>query len=140
MKTTKYSEINRLLDKLLSQTKNILGDKLVGAYLYGSLVWGDFDYKISDIDLLVATSRDINEEDFNALKIMQDNLVKEYTRWDNRLEIAYMSVQALKTFKSRKSQIAIVSPGEPFHIKEAEKGWLMNWYFIQENSEILYGP
>lgn len=128
------------MDKLLSQTKTVLGKKLVGAYLYGSLVWGNFDHEISDIDLLAATSSDINEEDFNGLKRMQEDLVKEYPRWDNRLEIAYMSVPALKTFKSRKSQIAIVSPGEPFHIKEADKGWLMNWYFVQENSVILYGP
>jgi hypothetical protein len=35
---TLYSEINKLLELLLSSMQKILGEKLVGLYLYGSLV------------------------------------------------------------------------------------------------------
>ncbi len=38
------------------------------------------------------------------------------------------------------SRIAIVSPGEPFHFKEAGADWLLNWYFVREQSQTLYGP
>ena len=54
MKQTEYPEVNKVLDKLLINIKDILIDKLVGLYLYGSLVWGDFDESVSDIDLLAA--------------------------------------------------------------------------------------
>src|SRR5437763_1681362 len=56
----RYAEINELLGTLLSQMQTVLEHKLVGVYLYGSLVWGDFNQESSDIDLLVATSSDID--------------------------------------------------------------------------------
>jgi Domain of unknown function (DUF4111) len=61
-------------------------------------------------------------------------------QWQNRLEIAYLSLEALRTFKTKSSQIAITSPGEPFHFKEAGKDYLMNWYIVREKGKTLYGP
>ena len=46
-----YPQIGALLDELLTQMQAVLGDKLVGVYLYGSLVVGDFYDAISDVDL-----------------------------------------------------------------------------------------
>ncbi|KKU23014.1 MAG: hypothetical protein UX35_C0012G0001, partial [Microgenomates group bacterium GW2011_GWA1_46_15] len=43
MNVTPYSDVNRLLNTLLTRMQSILHDKLVGLYLYGSLVTGDFD-------------------------------------------------------------------------------------------------
>jgi predicted nucleotidyltransferase len=140
MNVTDYADINSLLDALLSQMQAILGQKLAGLYLYGSLVWGDFDYDISDIDLLAATATEIDEKEFAQLKAMQDELAQNYNQWDNRLEIAYVSLEALRTFKTCQSQIAIISPGEPFHWKEAGKDWLINWYVVQEKGLTLFGP
>lgn len=101
MPKTAYPHLNKFLELLLRRIQSILGKKLVGLYLYGSLSTGDFDYETSDIDLMAATTTDIDEKDFNELKEMQDDLVRKYKIWDNRLEIAYMSLHALKTFKSR---------------------------------------
>jgi predicted nucleotidyltransferase len=140
MQPTAHPDINDLLDTLLSQIRAVLHQKLVGVYLYGSLVWGDFDHDISDIDLLVATSSDIDDEEFRALQRMQQDFVEKHKRWDDRIEIAYLSVTALQTFKSHPSKIAIVSPGEPFHIKDAGKDWLINWYMVQEKGRTLFGP
>ncbi|MEC0243253.1 nucleotidyltransferase domain-containing protein [Paenibacillus dokdonensis] len=67
MKPTAYPTINALLHSLLAQIQDVFGDKLVGVYLYGSLVWGDFDYEISDIDLLAVLSSDVNEDELSAL-------------------------------------------------------------------------
>jgi hypothetical protein len=120
--------------------QTVLAQKLVGVYLYGSLVWGDFDQESSDIDLLVATASDIDDQEFSNLHKMQLDFVAKHPRWENRIEIAYLSTAALQTFKSQTSKIAIISPGEPFHIKEADKGWLMNWYMVQEQGRPLFGP
>src|SRR5689334_2118954 len=90
MQPTPYSDINELLDMLLSQIQAVLQQKLVGVYLYGSLVWGDFDADISDIDLLVATASDIDAQEFAALQRMHHNFVAMHRRWHDRIEIAYL--------------------------------------------------
>jgi len=51
IEVTQYSAVNIVLDVLLKRIQDIIGDRLVGVYLYGSFVAGDFDEKISDIDL-----------------------------------------------------------------------------------------
>jgi predicted nucleotidyltransferase len=137
---TLYTDINELLDSLLSQIQTILNQKLIGIFLYGSLVWGDFDRDISDIDLLAVTSSDIDDEEFGALQRMHHDFVAEHKQWDDRIEIAYMSVAALRTFKSHTSEIAIISPGEPFHRKEAGRDWSINWYMVREKGITLFGP
>lgn len=140
MTPTPYSEVNEILATVLAEMQRILGARLVGLYLYGSLVTGDFDSESSDIDLLAATSSDLDNSEFDALHEMQDALVKQHKRWEHRIEIAYLSVHALQTFKSKTSPIAIISPGEPFHIKEAGIDWLTNWYIVREKGVALFGP
>ncbi len=140
MRLTPYNEINNLLEELLREIQAVLGEELVALYLYGSLVWGDFDVDISDIDLLAATREDVTSEEFLLLDQMQHRFVAEHERWNDRIETAYMSVEALRTFKTRRSQIAIISPGEPFHLKEAGNDWLLNWYLVRQRGAVLFGP
>ncbi len=140
MPITPYADINGLLDDMLAQMQSVLKQKLVGIYLFGSLVWGDFDRGSSDIDLLVATAADIDDQEFSNLHQMQLDIVDKYPYWNGRIEIAYLSTAALQTFKSHPSKIAIISPGEPFHFKEAGKDWLVNWYMVQEQGRTLFGP
>jgi hypothetical protein len=71
---------------------------------------------------------------------MQNAIVQAQPEWDNRIEIAYLSTHGLKTFKTENSPLGIISPGEPFHIIEAGKEWLMNWYIVQEKGLTLFGP
>ena len=140
MPITPYIDIDELLRGLLHQVRRILGQKLVGLYLYGSLVTGDFDREISDIDLLAILSSDIDDREFEQLQNMHNGFVAKNQHWDDRIEIAYISVAALRTFRSQVSKIAIISPGEPFHIKEAGKDWLINWWVIREQGVALFGP
>src|SRR4051812_45976805 len=63
MQPTSHPNINTLLTELVSEMEKVLGEKLVGLYLYGSLVTGDFDDDISDIDLLAVTSAHIDAND-----------------------------------------------------------------------------
>ena len=50
-------------ENFVTQSKEILGDNLVGIYLHGSAVMGCFNEKTSDIDLLVVIHRDMSEEE-----------------------------------------------------------------------------
>jgi len=117
----------------------ILGENIMGLYLYGSLVWGDFDEEISDIDLLTVTKKPLNDTEFTLLEKMHHDLVELYKDLDNRIEIAYIHLGALKTFKTQKSEIAVISPGEPFHRKETGIDWLINWYTVLQQGKVLFG-
>ena len=137
---TPYPYVNDVLGHLLAQIKDILRDRLNGLYLYGSLVTGDFDPASSDIDLLAVVASDLTEAEFQALDQMQNTFVQNQPQWHERIEIAYMSLHALRTFKTERSPIAIISPGEPFHIKDAGNDWLINWYMVREKGVTLFGP
>jgi predicted nucleotidyltransferase len=132
-------EIDWLLKNLLDQMHQILGKNLVGLYLYGSLVTGDFDPEISDIDLLAVVSSDVDQGQFERLHAMHDDLEARSPRWKDRIEVQYVSIHALRTFRTERSRIAAISPGEPFHFKDAGREWLINWYIIRERGQALYG-
>ncbi|MFN7472539.1 MAG: aminoglycoside adenylyltransferase domain-containing protein [Roseiflexaceae bacterium] len=122
------------------QLPPLLTQTLVGIYCYGSLVWGDFDPDISDIDLLVVVRQDVDKELFDTLDAFHQTLEAQFPDWAGRIEIAYISATALETFKTQRSPISVISPGEPFNTKDAGLDWLINWYTIRAQSMVVYGP
>lgn len=137
---TGYSTVDPVLGMLLAGLCRILDDNLVGIYLYGSLVTGDFDERASDIDLVVVLNQGLDASSFNALDALHQQVVARYPAWQDRLELAYISLDALRRFRERRSQIAIISPGEPFHQIEAGRDWLISWYMLRETGLALCGP
>jgi hypothetical protein len=83
---------------------------------------------------------DIDDKEFEQLQKMHNDFVVKNQNWDDRIEIAYLSVTALETFRSQVSKIAVISPGEPFHTKEAGKDWLINWWVVRGQGVALFGP
>jgi hypothetical protein len=61
---TPYPQINAVLQELLSGVRAILGRRLVGMYLDGSLGIGDFDPDKSDLDFVVVTDGELSAETF----------------------------------------------------------------------------
>jgi hypothetical protein len=129
---TAYADINELLEILSSSMQKILGEKLIGLYPYGSLVIGDFDPTISDIDLVTALSIELDTE-YEALQTMHDEFAHKHKEWDGRIEVCYVSLAALQTVKTRTSLVANISPGEPFHTRETSFEWLVSWYSSTRN-------
>lgn len=137
---TEFGVVHHLLSDLLSGLQSILKEHLLGVYVYGSFVWGDFDETTSDIDVFVALNQEMTPEEFSALDDLHTNLVQNFPTWNDRIEVAYASYRMLQHFKTEPGQIAVISPGEPFHLKQAGTDWLINYYLLQRNSFILYGP
>lgn len=140
MRIATGTEINDLLNRLTDDIRRSLNHSLVGLYLYGSLVTGDFDRESSDVDLLAVVRSSVGGDDFDRLDRMHERFVEDHPAWEDRIEVAYVSAPALREFKTETSQIAVVSPGEPFHFKEAGKDWLINWYMVRELDVALFGP
>lgn len=109
-------------------------------YLYGSLVSGDFDPECSDIDLLAAIAAALTHGECKALGALHQDLACDYPQWAGRIEVAYVPVTALRTFRCARSPIAVISPGEHFHRTEAGREWLQNWYLVREQGMALFGP
>ena len=137
---TPHSDVNATISLLIAGMRQVLGDKLVGCYLYGSLVAGDFDPDASDIDLLAVLDSDLDESAYAALRDMHQHFAQTHARWDDRIEVIYLARATLRTFRTRTSSIAVISPGEPFHRKAAGMDWLMNWYLVRETGKTLTGP
>lgn len=134
------SSVQSVVTTVTQTLPTLLDDTLVGIYLFGSLVWGDFDEDTSDIDILVVLTRDVDDVLFAMLNAFHDELALQYPYWAGRIELVYISLDALNTFKEKRSPIAVISPGEPFNIKDAGLDWLINWYPIRDQSQVLYGP
>lgn len=135
-----FLTVNRLLTELLFGWQSILKGNLLGVYVYGSLVWGDFDETTSDIDVFVALNQEITPQEFEALDNLHNELVKDFPVWNDRIEVAYASYKMLQHYKTGIGRIAVISPGESFNIKNAGTDWLINYYLLQNKSLILYGP
>jgi predicted nucleotidyltransferase len=125
---------------LVSEMRGVLGDDLVGLYLYGSSVSGGFDPGVSDIDLVAVTSPEVEALDLAGLERMQNALVSRHPDWHDRLEIVYVGRATLESFRTGAGSLAVISPGEPFHVRDERAAeWLQNWYLVRETGVCLYG-
>ena len=135
-----HAEVSDLLADLQARIIRLLGDNFVGSYVFGSAASDGYDPGVSDVDLLVVTTRPPVAADYARLRQMHTALAAGREEWKDRIEVAYLSRQALRTFKEQTSEIGIVSPGEPFHVVSAGRDWLMNWYDVREHAIVVAGP
>src|SRR5688572_1516922 len=86
--------VNALIQELLQSVQRILGSRLIGLYLDGSLATGDFDQD-SDIDFVVVTDASVSENMFLSLQAMHERIMAIDSPWALRLEGSYISQRAL---------------------------------------------
>ncbi len=133
-------EVSSVMSRIVDGLDTILRDQLIGIYLYGSLVTGDFEADVSDIDLVVLLAQPLDKRHFTRLRQFHADVVRAHPAWNDRLELAYISARGLRDFRRESSIIGIMSPGEPFHLVQAGDDWLISWYALRENGIALHGP
>lgn len=94
---TCWPSVNTLLRRLTSEVRRILHP--TGLYLYGSLTTGDFDPKNSDVDLMAATVSEVSDQQFERLQLMHTDVVRDNPEWFDRIEVAYVSLETLRTLR-----------------------------------------
>jgi predicted nucleotidyltransferase len=138
---TDRSSVESLLEELVSDLQVALGDDLIGIYLYGSYVSGGFDPGISDLDLVAVTSRDADRLDLARLERTHLAFAGRHPEWNDRIETVYVGVDTLRSFRTSRGRIAVISPGEPFHLRDDPvAAWVQNWYLVRETGIALFGP
>ena len=137
---TSEPAVDSLLVSIREAIATVTGSSLVGLYLFGSLTTGDFDAAISDIDLLAVLADAPSERLVARLRRMHADLARANSAWDDRIEVIYISAHGLATCRTHTTTIAVISQGEPFHVVEAGRDWVLNWYPARKNGERLLGP
>jgi predicted nucleotidyltransferase len=129
----RVAELTRLL-------QDELGPSLLGLYLFGSLARGDFVEGRSDLDLFAVVAEDVDESRLEALRRLHAGFVARHPEWVERVEIACVAREVLATLASEPAgTLAVVSPGEPLHVTEADLGWVLNWHSVCVDGEVLHG-
>lgn len=134
-----HAMLEPLLETLVSGIRAVLGGDLLGIYLYGSSVSGGFDPGVSDLDLVAVTSAEVEEIDLAGLEQMHLDIVSRNPEWSDRLEIIYIGWTTLQSFRTSAGSLAVISPGEPFHVVGEVAEWLQNWYLVRNAGVTLYG-
>jgi hypothetical protein len=130
-----------ILERLVTDLRDVLGADLVGIYVYGSYVSGGFDPGVSDLDLVAVVAPPVEAIDLAGLGRMHGDLVSRYPAWNERIEVVYVGQGALWSFRTNPGPLAVISPGEPFHLRdERVVEWLQNLYLVRETGVTLYGP
>jgi predicted nucleotidyltransferase len=138
-KLTPFSDVNALVDLLLAEIRPVLGPKLVGLYLSGSLATGGFRPEVSDIDLVAATSAELDEREFADLKAMHEQIARSSRQWGDRIDVAYVSVAALRGCVPAYRYPAIFG-GDPLHWKEAGADLVITRHVLPTKGIAVCGP
>ena len=136
---TKYPEINKILDLLLTNTSQVLGNQLVGMYLYGSLSSGDFDPETSDVDFLVVTTSTLPDKTIADLEIMHHRIWKSSSKWAGKLEGSYIPKREIKRHNPRSGPCPTVNEGR-FYLDKPGSDWIIQRHIVREQGVILAGP
>jgi hypothetical protein len=133
-----------VLDTLQTEITGHLGELLVGLYVYGSLVVGDFDDQRSDIDLLAVTRDVLRSEHERDIAQMHLSIAERCPKWQDRLEVWYLPSAVIRHFEEPVEEplgdVHLICPGDPFHRTPALPHWLIDLYSVQEHGYVLHGP
>ena len=138
---TPYPDVNEVLNFMLSNVSEILGDQFLGMYLYGSLANGDFD-EYSDIDVLIVTDGEVSAETFSALKELHKSINRLDSPWANQVEASYIPQTALHRFDHAHKMHPHMDrgDGEVLHMMSHESDWIIQRYLLREQGVVITGP
>jgi hypothetical protein len=91
------------------------------------------------VDFLAVLSTDVSPDLAAHLERMHDELAEDNPTLRGRIEAVYVSEAGLANFRVASPRIAVISPGEPFHVIRAGTDWILSWYPARCNSIALVG-
>ncbi|MDR3172770.1 MAG: DUF4111 domain-containing protein [Treponema sp.] len=129
-----YNFIVRYKNLLLEKCNNI-----VGIYLFGSLAYGGFDKKRSDIDIVVITKTLLKGPELDTIRNIHSEMEDINKKWSKRLEASYTPAEMLK--ERNPPEMPRPYYGGIFY-NEATYGneWLINNYLLYHYGITIYGP
>jgi predicted nucleotidyltransferase len=136
---TPYPDVNAILTLLFNSVQEILGNQLVGMYLYGSLSSGDFDSESSDIDFLVVTTSTLSDKAIAELRSMHQRIWKSGLKWSSKLEGSYIPKRDIRRHDTHSAPCPTVNEGK-FYLDKRGSDWIIQRHVIREQGIVLTGP
>jgi Domain of unknown function (DUF4111)/Nucleotidyltransferase domain len=136
---TPYPELDAVLAELVAGARAVLGANFVGAYLQGSFAVGGAD-EHSDVDFLVVTEGEVDEDEQRELQALQERLFMLPTHWAQHLEGSYVPREQLRRLDPKRR------PWFYFDNGATEPAWdnhdntaVVRWS-LRERGIVLAGP
>lgn len=138
-KFTPYPDVDKVLNLLLMEVQDVLGEQFVGMYLYGSLSSGDFNPFSSDIDFLIVTSDILDENTIEDLESMHQRIWATDLKWTLKLEGSYLPKGHLPRYEKTDTVYPTVNEGK-YYLGKHDSDWIIQRYIIREQGLTLAGP
>lgn len=138
MQPTPYPEVNAVLDLLLTEARTVLGDHLVGMYLYGSLSSGDFDLKTSDVDFVIVTDDFLPDDLIAQLEAMHQRIAASGLKFAKKLEGTYIPRGAFRRFDPAMPPVPSLNEGR-FYVAPHGSDWIIQRQVIREHGVVVFG-
>lgn len=140
LKPTPYKDINQILSSFSKKVINIFGDNLMGIYLMGSLTYGSFEPKRSDLDLVVVLSKLASKKQLLFIKNLHFEIEKDNPRWVKRIECSYVLFDMFNNVNPPKTPRPYFGEGTFYPKAQYGNEWLINNYLLYKHGINLAGP
>ena len=137
---TPYAEVNDVLRLLRAEAQKTLGQDFAGMYLYGSLSSGDFNPRSSDIDFLIATTRELPPEQVQALKEMHARIAASGLMWAKELEGSYIPLADLRRYDPAHALHPSIGVDWDFGVNPHGSDWIIQRHILRQQGVTLAGP
>lgn len=131
-------KFEKFLIKIGEDLNTILGENFFGFYIYGSLTYGGFRPKSSDLDCVAVTKKVFNRKEFDSLSKWYSRLLKEESQLAKRLEIAFAVKKIV--FKDNSKRTAVIHKGEFNKRADSDANNPITWLNIKETGITVLGP
>lgn len=134
-----------LLEDLTRGLVNALGDDLVGLWVHGSLVAGDFTPARSDIDVLTALRHAPDDATLATVAPVHAGVEARHPAWVGRVEVETVGTPTVEALvggaePTAGATIMRISPGEALHLLPATSHRVLTWATVRERGQALVGP
>ncbi len=110
---------DEVLRDVAAAVGRLLGPRLLGLYVHGSLVAGDFAPGRSDLDVFAVLSADPDDALLRELVALHAGLDRRHPRWAGRIEVEYVSRDALRAGSPDHVTAATSADERPGHVSAA---------------------
>jgi aminoglycoside adenylyltransferase-like protein/nucleotidyltransferase-like protein len=137
---TPYPAINTVLTEWTDGLKRLLGEKIVGLYLSGSLAYGDFMPERSDIDLEAVVRTPLTEDELRSVEQLHRQIEGRCPQWADRIECSYVPLELMCELTPPAKPRPWWGFGTLYAEAPAGNEWIINHYFLSEHGIALEGP
>lgn len=138
MSSTKYREINELLQQLLLQIQSILTDKFVGMYIGGSVASNSFHCETSDVDCYIITTSTLSNNVINKIEEMHKRFYSSKLQYAKKIEASYIPKKDLLDFDPNGMR-PYFNEGS-FYLGQYGSNYLIELHVLRENGITIAGP